>query len=87
MLNQAAELLHDPEKFSLPDRDMVECRDRNPVNELEQAMLELEIVAREHGARSGFWRRLQKAARQMSFHEKVEEYEAEFRRALKESND
>jgi hypothetical protein len=87
MLNQAAGFLDDPEKFSLPEKDLAEYRDYIQVNELELAMLELEAVARKHGAKSGFWRRLQKAARQMSLHDKVEEYEAEFHRALKESND
>ena len=87
MLNQAADYLLDPDKFSLPEKDLAEYRNCVRVNELELAMLELEAIAREHGAKSGFWRRLQKAARQMNLYDKVEEYEADFHRALKESND
>jgi hypothetical protein len=86
MLNQAADFLHEPDRFSLPEKDLAEYRDYIQVNELELAMLELEAIAREHGAKSGFWRRLQKAARQMNLHDKVDEYEADFHRALEESD-
>ena len=87
MLNRAADFLLDPDKFSLPEKSLAEYRDYLQVNELELAMLELEAIAREHGAKSGFWRRLQKAARQMNLQDKVAEYESDFHRALAESND
>jgi hypothetical protein len=82
MLNQASEFLLEPDRFSLPEKEMVEYQNYLAVNELEMAMLELEAVARKHGAKSGFWRRLQKAARQMELEDKVAEYEREFHKAL-----
>ena len=87
MLTQAADFLLDPDKFTLPEKSLAEHQDYLQVNELELAMLELEAIAREHGAQSGFWRRLQKAARQMNLHDKVAEYESDFHRVLAESND
>ena len=87
MLKQASEFLLEPSRFKLPERALVEFENYLVVNELELAMLELESIAREHGAKSGFWRRIQKAARQMDLHDKVDEYEAEFHRALSDSNE
>jgi len=85
MLNQASEFLVEPSRFHLPEKRLAEYEDYLRVNELELAMLELEAVALEQGAKPGFWRRLQKAAQQMSLNNKVDEYESEFHKALSES--
>jgi hypothetical protein len=87
MLNQASDFLLEPDRFSLPEKSLAEYKEYLRVNELELAMEELESIAREHGAKSGFWRRLQKAAHQMNLQDKVDEYESEFHRALAESID
>ena len=87
MLSQAFEFLLEPERFSPPDKVLDDYRDYLAGNELELAMLELEAVARCHGAKPGFWRRLQKAARQMNLQGKVAEYESEFRSALEQRRD
>ena len=82
MLHQAAELLLEPDRARIPKTDVFDFQNFIQVNELELAMLELEALAKEHGAKSGFWRRLQKAARQMKLQHKVDEYESEFHSAL-----
>ena len=82
MLNQASEFLLEPGQIQYSRKEMLEYQNYLAVNELEMAMLELEAIAREHGAKSGFWRRLQKAARQMELEDKVAEYEREFHKAL-----
>ena len=81
-LEQAAEFLLDPDKFELEQKDLKEYQEYLGVNELELAMVELAAIAKEHGAKSGFWRRLQKAAINMELQDKVEEYEREFHDAL-----
>ena len=87
MLNQAAELLACPDEPSDSEDALVQFRTLIAANELELAMLELEAIARQYGARSGFWRRIQKAARQMDLPDKVAEYESDFHSALAESSE
>ncbi len=87
LLRQAADFLLDPQEFNIPERSLAEQQDWSDIKELELAMLELGAVARKCGAKSGFWRRLQKAARQMDLQDKVAEYESEFQCALAESNE
>jgi len=79
-LRQAAELLLDPEQFVLEERKLFQEYLR--ANELELAMNELAEIAYKYGAKSGFWRWLQKAAKNMELPEKVEEYERAFHDAL-----
>ncbi|WP_434339276.1 hypothetical protein [Motilimonas cestriensis] len=81
-LTQAADFLLEPERFQLEERDLNEYREYLRVNELGLAMQVLEELAYEHGAKSGFWRRLQKAAATMELSDKVEEYEKAFHEAL-----
>lgn len=81
-LAQAAEFLHEPEGFELEEKDLAEYREYLRVNELGLAMEVLEDIAYEHGAKSGFWRRLKKAAETMELQDKVEEYEKAFHNAL-----
>ncbi|MDO6528274.1 hypothetical protein Q4519_21765 [Motilimonas sp. 1_MG-2023] len=81
-LTQAAEFLHEPERFELEEKDLAEYREYLRVNELGLAIEVLEGIAYEHGAKSGFWRRLKKAAETMELQDKVEEYEKAFHNAL-----
>lgn len=81
-LNQAAEFLLEPERFQLEEKDLAEYREYLRVNELGLAMEFLEEIAYEHGAKSGFWRRLKKAAETMELEDKAEEYEKAFHNAL-----
>lgn len=87
MLVQASELLFEPKIFKLEQKSIAEYQKYLRANELELAMLELEAIAYEHGAKSGFWRRLQKAAMTMELQYKVEEYESAFHDALSKSNE
>jgi len=81
-LIQAAEFLLEPDNFKLEQKELKEYQEYLRVNEFELAMDELAAIAKEHGAKSGFWRRLQKAASNMELRGKVEEYEQEFHEAL-----
>lgn len=84
-LTQAAEFLLEPEKFTLEEKDLAEYREYFRVNELGLALEVLEEIAIEHGAKSGFWRRLKKAAETMELHNKAQEYEKAFHRALEKN--
>ncbi len=81
-LIQAADFLLVPKLFELEQKNLNEYQKYLRVNELELAMDELAAIAYEHGAKSGFWRRLQKAAKNMDLQDKVEEYEQAFHEAL-----
>lgn len=85
MLRQASEFLHEPTRFSLTASELEDYKQYLRVNELGLAMEELESIALEFGAKSGFWRRLKKAAIQMDLVEKSEEYEVQFHKALSEN--
>ena len=87
MLVQASEWLFEPNNFKLGQKSMAEYEKYLRANELELAMLELEAIAYKHGAKSGFWRRLQKAAITMELQYKVDEYESAFHDALSKSNE
>jgi len=79
---QAAELLFDPRKFDIELRALQDYRENPRAEELEEAMLGLERVAREYGAHAGLWRRMQKAASTLNLYGKAEQYEKEFHDAL-----
>lgn len=81
-LTQAAEFLLDPERFKLEQKELKDYQENLRADELELAMNELAEIAYEYGAKSGFWRRLQKAAKNMGRPNKVEEYERAFHDAL-----
>jgi hypothetical protein len=81
-LVQAAELLFDPRKFEIELRTLKDYGVNLRNEELEEAMLGLERVAREHGAHAGLWRRMQKAAVTLNLHGKAQQYEKEFHDAL-----
>lgn len=81
-LAQAAEFLLEPDKFELEERSLEDYQQYLRANELELAMNELEEIARLHGAKSGFWRRLKKAATSMELSDKEAEYEEAFHEAL-----
>ena len=72
----------EPDRFNLEQKELKEYQEYLRANELELAMEELEQIAIEHGAKSGFWRRLQKAAETMGLNNKVEQYEQAFHDAL-----
>ena len=84
-LKQAADFLYDPERFQFEEKDFAEYREYLRVNELSLAMDVLEDIAYEHGAKSGFWRRLKKAAETMELIDKAKEYEKVFHNALKKN--
>lgn len=81
-LTQAAEFLIEPERFNLEQKELRDYQEYLRANELELAMNELAEIAYEYGAKSGFWRSLQKAAKNMELPDKVEEYERAFHDAL-----
>jgi len=87
MLRQASDFLLEPGRIAIPEQSLDNYKNYLQVNELELAMLELEQTAREHGAKSSFWRRLRKAAQEMKLDNKVAEYESEFHKALSRSDD
>jgi hypothetical protein len=81
-LGQAAQFLFEPDRFSMAEKDLEEYRSYIDQNEFELAMDELSGIAQEFGCKSGFWRRLKKAAIQMNLNEKAEQYEKLFHEAL-----
>jgi len=81
-INQASEFLYEPKLFELKEQSLENYKLNTRENELKQAMLTLENIAKVNGCKSGFWRRLQKAATNMGEQSKVEEYEKEFHSAL-----
>ena len=78
----AAELLLEPKRFEFERRTLQDYGKDLRIDELEAAMSRLEGIARESGARSGLWRRLQKAAVTMKLYAAAERYEKEFHDAL-----
>ncbi len=82
MLFQAASFLNEPELFSLRKQDLGEYRFNLRQDELKGAMLSLELLAKNNGCKSGFWRRLKKAAVHIEDRAKETEYENEFQEAL-----
>ncbi len=81
-LNQAAQLLSDPNRFVLPELELSQYREYADNREFELAMDELAEFASEFGCRSGFWRRLKEPAIQMGLTRKADEYEVLFQEAL-----
>lgn len=81
-LNQAAEFLTEPCRFSVKKMELEDYSGFVDSNEFELAMEELAGVAQAHGCKSGFWRRLKKVAVQMDLPEKAAEYERLFHEAL-----
>ncbi len=81
-LRQAADFLTEPERFSIPDRELRDYEGYIDNNEFELAMDELAEIAIEYGCRSGFWRRIKKAAIQMELKDKAKEYERQFHKSL-----
>lgn len=82
MLIQAAELLHQSKEFKLLEQSREEYRYNTRENELREAMIELENIARRSGAKSGFWRRIKKAAMLIEDADKINEYEELFNTVL-----
>ena len=87
MLVQASDFLITPDKFVLERKSIKHYEKDLRKDELKASMLQLEDIAKKHGAESGFWRRIKKAATQMDLHEKVDEYESAFHEALANSNE
>ena len=81
-LNQAAQFLNQPEICSLSDQEFADYRFDLREEELTEAMGKLEEIARVHGAKSGFWKRIKKVAESIGNQEKVSEYEEQFHAAL-----
>ncbi len=84
-LRQASEFLHEPENFSIPERELEDYESYIDNNEFELALDELAYLAKEFGCKSSFWRRLKKPAIQMGLTEKAEEYESLFHQALEKN--
>ena len=81
-IKQASEFLNEPKLFTLKEHSLESYKFNTRQKELKEAMLELENIAKENGCKSGFWRRIQKAAVNMGEQTKVEEYENQFHSAL-----
>ena len=75
-------LENDPTLFSFEEQSVESYETNTRASELEEAMLNLENIAKKNGCKSGFWRRIQKVAVQLKLNEKAEEYEREFHSAL-----
>ncbi len=84
-LRQASEFLYQPVLFRLPKQEFSEYRFNLRQDELKHAMTHLESLAKDGGAKSGFWRRIKKAAESIGDNEKAVEYEREFQNALSKS--
>lgn len=81
-LQQAAEFLVVPSAFSIPDYSLQEYERNLRVEELCEGMLRLERTALGVGCKSGFWRRLKKAAVTLKLDSDAERYEQYFHQAL-----
>ncbi len=84
-LRQASELLNAPRLFKLKEKPFKEYQHYKDNGELESAMEKLEQLAKEKGCKTGFWRRLKKAAIQMNLESKADEYELQFQKALNDA--
>ncbi|MFL0806649.1 MAG: hypothetical protein K6L60_05110 [Oceanobacter sp.] len=87
-LRQASGFLFEPERFSIPEKELQDYEDYIYIdnNEFELAMDELAEIALEFGCKSSFWRRLKKPALQMELQEKANQYEKCFHEALQRNN-
>lgn len=81
-LNMASELLHDSSLFYVEEQPLGDYRFNLRKEELTQEMYNLELIAKTHGAKSGFWRYLKKVADSIGDKEKSDDYENEFHKAL-----
>ncbi len=81
-LQQASELLNDPNKYKIKKRDLEEYKNYTDNNEFQLAMEELAEIVIEYGCRPVFWRSLKKVADQMKLENKVDEYENQFQKAF-----
>lgn len=81
-LKQASMFLYEPDRFSIPNKELKEYKDYIENNEFELAMDELAAIAIEFGCKSSFWRRLKKPALQMGLLAKAEQYEKYFHKVL-----
>ena len=85
-IKQASEFLNDPNLFSSKEYSLESYTQNMPKTELTSLMLELELeleeIAKKHGCKTGFWRRIKKVATQLELPEKIEEYEREFHSSL-----
>lgn len=84
-LRQASEFLTEPERFSIPEKELKDYEDYIDNNEFELAIDELAEIAIEFGCKSSFWRRLKKPALQMGLQVKAERYENYFHQALQKN--
>ena len=87
MLCQAAEFLYYPHLFELQEWTKEQYEQDLRLRELTDSMLKLESVALTSGAKTGFWRRLKKAAVQLDLSDKAEEYEQQFHKALSKQSE
>lgn len=85
-LRQASEFLIEPERFSMPEKELRDYESYIDNNEFELAMDELAEIALEFGCKSSFWRRLKKPALQMELQAKADQYEKYFHEALQRNN-
>ena len=85
-LIQAAEFLNDPSLFSINEYSIDDYAENTRESDLLNSMLQLERIAKEHGCKTGFWRRLKKVATQLELTEKINNYEREFQNALSSTN-
>ena len=81
-ISQASEFLNDPSLFIVKEFSIESYAQNTRETELTALMLKLEEVAKKHGCKTGFWRRIKKVAIQLELPEKIKEYEREFHASL-----
>ncbi len=78
MLLQAAEFLESPQLFTMEEAPLSEYYVRTREKYLVESMHRLELIGRNTSCKSGFWRRLKKAAQQLGQNQDAQRYEVEF---------
>lgn len=86
-LRLASKLLLQPNRFKITERELNDYSTYIDNNEFELGLDELTEIALEFGCRSGFWRQIQKPAKQMGLEAKAAEYERLFHQALRSEED
>lgn len=74
--------MNDPSLLIVEEYSLDSYAENTRITELTALMIKLEEVAKKHGCKTGFWRRIKKVATQLELPEKIKEYEREFHHSL-----
>ena len=82
MLFQVSEFLENPTLFQFKSMSLDSYKVDLRESEIIESMINLEDIALQNSCKSGFWKRLKKAAIQIEDSEKINEYENYFKVAF-----